>query len=83
MVLTQPPYGNTLSRRRSSFHTTMVLTQQKVSGVKISLSMSFHTTMVLTQHAFLLQTAAILAFPYHYGSHATYVFTYIKKGGIS
>ena len=58
-----------------SFHTTMVLTQRTTMKLcRRSQTSRFHTTMVLTQQLMaLLNYRTSIAFPYHYGSHATLV----------
>jgi len=43
-------YSVSTGHYRTSFHTTMVLTQLQNSILNIYVLSSFHTTMVLTQH---------------------------------
>ena len=71
-----------LLKNRSSFHTTMVLTQQTKQQYDASEhNICFHTTMVLTQRAIGKHVlVGKNSFPYHYGSHATAFWYQIRNG---
>jgi len=75
MVLTQHKNKPDSKNDSECFHTTMVLTQHSRLQLTLHyLTQRFHTTMVLTQQRTLNRgyPAFFIAFPYHYGSYATY-----------